>query len=347
MASFAIGAWPSCWPSRSGGLLGWGAPEMAPHTPRRSSRPGEPWRASTPTLVAPRRSRGAPRPPTLVAPRRSRGALRPRRSSRPGEAWRASTPNARRAPAKPWRASICRQSTSPSRITRRGRLHLTRSPSGVVSLRHFFRHVSRRFSPRSSTETSATSAPVERVKEDSRMDVKSMDRRYFLTITGIAGILAARQAPAFAQGSTRTGCAGWDFIPESDVEAQAPECRGGEGAGREDPVRDDQRQRPAAAHHGRRPVGLGRGHLQLPVQLAAPLPERRHRRERRRRRVVEGEGGFYEVWAPSCQVNGKWLSVPHSIVGNAVAYRKSVAQGSRGERVSEDLGRSSPGLRPR
>ena len=29
------------------------------------------------------------------------------------------------------------------------------------------------------------------------------------------------------------------------------------------------------------------------------------------------------MWAPSCQVNGKWLSVPHSIVGNAVAYRKS------------------------
>src|SRR2546430_16597909 len=37
-----------------------GGPEMAPHPP--------------PTLVAPRRSRGAPRPPTLVAPRRSRGA---------------------------------------------------------------------------------------------------------------------------------------------------------------------------------------------------------------------------------------------------------------------------------
>src|SRR3989449_6433894 len=39
--------------------------------------------------------------------------------------------------------------------------------------------------------------------------------------------------------------------------------------------------------------------------------------------LSKAEGGFYEVWAPSCQVNGKWLSVPHSIVGNAVAYRKS------------------------
>jgi multiple sugar transport system substrate-binding protein len=37
----------------------------------------------------------------------------------------------------------------------------------------------------------------------------------------------------------------------------------------------------------------------------------------------KAEGGFYEVWQPSCEVNGKWLSVPHSIVGNAVSYRKS------------------------
>src|SRR2546422_2029091 len=55
-----------------------GGPEMAPHTPptlvapRRSRGAPRP-----PTLVAPRRSRGAPRPPTLVAPRRSRGAPRP------------------------------------------------------------------------------------------------------------------------------------------------------------------------------------------------------------------------------------------------------------------------------
>src|SRR5438876_6299329 len=84
-----------------------GGPEMAPHTPHRSSGPGEavarldlhragrpgeavarldPQRSSRPgeavarldphTLVAPRRSRGAPRPPTLGALRGSRGAPR-------------------------------------------------------------------------------------------------------------------------------------------------------------------------------------------------------------------------------------------------------------------------------
>src|SRR5262249_22424711 len=39
--------------------------------------------------------------------------------------------------------------------------------------------------------------------------------------------------------------------------------------------------------------------------------------------LSKAEGGFYDVWAPSCEVNGHWLSMPHSIVGNAVAYRKS------------------------
>src|SRR5438067_5999333 len=98
-----------------------------------------------PSLVAPRRSRGAPRsesqvmgprdgppnPPSRVAPRRSRGAPRsesqvmgprdapqtPHRSSRPGGAvarldsnggpdMAPKPPIARRAPAEPWRASI-------------------------------------------------------------------------------------------------------------------------------------------------------------------------------------------------------------------------------------------------
>jgi multiple sugar transport system substrate-binding protein len=39
--------------------------------------------------------------------------------------------------------------------------------------------------------------------------------------------------------------------------------------------------------------------------------------------IGKAEGGFYEIFPPSCEVNGKWLAMPHSIVGNAVAYRKS------------------------
>jgi multiple sugar transport system substrate-binding protein len=39
--------------------------------------------------------------------------------------------------------------------------------------------------------------------------------------------------------------------------------------------------------------------------------------------IAKADGGFYEIYPPSCNVAGKWLAVPHSIVGNAVSYRKS------------------------
>src|SRR5881275_1590197 len=59
-----------------------------------------------------------------------------------------------------------------------------------------------------------------------------MERRSFLKLTGIAGILAAHRAPAFAQG-TKLHVVRWvDFIPEADVELkrQAPEASKALGA---------------------------------------------------------------------------------------------------------------------
>src|SRR5438132_694048 len=233
-------------------------------------------------------------------------------------------PDARRAPAKPWRASICRQSTSPSRITRRGRVAFDEVPLGVVSLRHFSVTFPGGLALAHPMEASVTSAPVERViKEDSRMDVKSMDRRYFLKTTGIAGILAARQAPAFAQGSTLHWVRWVDFIPESDVELkrQMPEAEKALGAKIQFETinANDLQPRITAA------VQSGSGADIFNFQYNWP-----HLHQNAGIDVSDvagalskAEGGFYEVWAPSCQVNGKWLSVPHSIVGNAVAHRKS------------------------
>src|SRR5205809_309768 len=155
------------------------------------------------------------------------------------------------------------------------------------------------------------------------MDVKSMDRRYFLKITGIAGILAARQAPAFAQGSTLHWVRWVDFIPESDLELkrQMPEAEKALGAKIQFETinANDLQPRITAA------VQSGSGADIFNFQYNWP-----HLYQNAVIDVSEvasalskAEGGFYEVWAPSCQVNGKWLSVPHSIVGNAVAYRKS------------------------
>ena len=59
-----------------------------------------------------------------------------------------------------------------------------------------------------------------------------MQRRTFLKVTGVAGILAAQRAPAFAQG-TKLHWVRWvDFIPESDVELkrQMPEASKALGA---------------------------------------------------------------------------------------------------------------------
>src|SRR5918996_3819261 len=59
-----------------------------------------------------------------------------------------------------------------------------------------------------------------------------MERRSFLKLTGIAGILAAHRAPVFAQG-TKLHIVRWvDFIPEADVELkrQAPEASKALGA---------------------------------------------------------------------------------------------------------------------
>src|SRR5215468_4993195 len=116
-----------------------GGPEMAPHPPNARRASAEPWRSSVHarelTWEAPK---WPPTPPTLVAPRRSRGAPRftrvslhgrprngpppPQPSSRLGGAVaplgpRAGAyntspqmayhpPNARRASAEPWRSSV-------------------------------------------------------------------------------------------------------------------------------------------------------------------------------------------------------------------------------------------------
>src|SRR5260370_33140301 len=59
-----------------------------------------------------------------------------------------------------------------------------------------------------------------------------MERRTFIKLTGVAGILAAHRAPAFAQGS-KVNIVRWvDFIPEADVELkrQAPEASKALGA---------------------------------------------------------------------------------------------------------------------
>ena len=161
---------------------------------------------------------------------------------------------------------------------------------------------------------------------------RGVDRRAFLKTAGTAavvaggieGILAARRAPAFAQG-TKLHWVRWvDFIPESDVELkrQMPEASKALGAEvvLETINANDLQPRITAAIQS----GSGADIFNFQYNWAQLYA---------RTRCVDvsdvasaigkAEGGFYEIFPPSCEVNGKWLAVPHSIVGNAVAYRKS------------------------
>src|SRR5215510_2478881 len=163
------------------------------------------------------------------------------------------------------------------------------------------------------------------------MDARRMNRRHFLkvsgsaavAVSGIEGILASRQAPAFAQG-TKLHWVRWvDFIPESDVELkrQMPEASKALGAEvtLETINANDLQPRITAAVQS----GSGADIFNFQYNWAHLYQNAVADVSDVASDLAKAENGFYEVWAPSCQVNGKWLSVPHSIVGNAVAYRKS------------------------
>src|SRR5499433_484841 len=158
-----------------------------------------------------------------------------------------------------------------------------------------------------------------------------VSRRTFIKTTaaaagvagGIEGILAARRAPAFAQG-TKLHWVRWvDFIPESDVELKRSMADASKALGAEVQLEtinaNDLQPRITAAIQSGSGADIFNFQYNWPhlyqngvvdvSDIASALSK--------------AEGGLYDVWAPSCQVNGKWLSAPHSIIGNAVAYRRS------------------------
>src|ERR1700730_5081599 len=182
--------------------------------------------------------------------------------------------------------------------------------------------------------------PVDPVKEDHALmknpDMKDtalsqVDRRTFIKTAGVAaaamggieGILAARRAPAFAQG-TKLHWVRWvDFIPESDVELkrQMPEASKALGAEcvLETINANDLQPRITAAIQS----GAGADIFNFQYNWAHLYQNAVSDVSDVAGELGKAEGGFYDVYPPSCQVSGKWLAVPHSIVGNAVAYRKS------------------------
>src|SRR6266446_1694405 len=167
--------------------------------------------------------------------------------------------------------------------------------------------------------------------KDPSLSPSRVDRRTFIKTAGVAaaamggieGILAARRAPAFAQG-TKLHWVRWvDFIPESDVELkrQMPEASKALGAEvtLETINANDLQPRITAAIQS----GAGADIFNFQYNWAHLYQNAVVDVSDVAGDIGKAEGGFYEIYPPSCQVGGKWLAVPHSIVGNAVSYRKS------------------------
>src|SRR3989441_3574107 len=173
----------------------------------------------------------------------------------------------------------------------------------------------------------------------SHMDAKGLNRRQFIRVTtataaaaatGIEGIIAARRAPAYAQG-TKLHWVRWvDFIPESDVELkrQMPEASKALGAEvvLETINANDLQPRITAAIQS----GSGADIFIMLYNWAQLYGNQLVDVSDLATSLARTEGGFYDVWPSSAHVGGLWLAVPHSIIGNAVAYRRSWLRGGGG-----------------
>src|SRR5947207_13293952 len=146
-----------------------------------------------------------------------------------------------------------------------------------------------------------------------------MERRSFLKLTGIAGILATHRAPAFAQG-TKLHIVRWvDFIPEADVELkrQAPEASKALGAEvqLEFINANDLQPRITAAIQS----GSGADIIQMLWNWPQPYANALVDVSDVAAPLGKAHGGYYDVFSSSAKGGARWLAVPHGCGGTAVA----------------------------
>jgi multiple sugar transport system substrate-binding protein len=162
-----------------------------------------------------------------------------------------------------------------------------------------------------------------------------MNRRDFLKGTGIAGgvavagvgeMLAARRAPAFAQG-TRLHVLRWvDFIPACDVELKRQAGDAGKALGAEIQfefinANDLQPRITAAIQSGGGPDIIMMLH-NWPHLYANGVVDVSDLAEWQ----VKDQGAYYGQSEAATKVGGKFLALPHGVVGLQMAYRKSLFQ---------------------
>lgn len=141
---------------------------------------------------------------------------------------------------------------------------------------------------------------------------------------GLAGILATRTAPAYAQQSTVHWLRWNDFIPASDQalrQSILPEAQKALGIKINFETvngNDLQPRITAAIQSGAGPdlIMLFNNHPHLYAASVADLSDVAEK-------IGAAQGGYYDVSKGNCHDGKKWISMPFSIIGAMLAYRKS------------------------
>ncbi len=151
-----------------------------------------------------------------------------------------------------------------------------------------------------------------------------IDRRTFLKVGGVAGVLASGgRAPAFAQ-PTKLHLLQWvDFIPEGDVELRRQAAEYSRQTKTEITVEtinaNDLQARITAAIQS----GTGADVIQLlhnwPHLYQNALADISDLCEWKAR----DQGGYYAQMEAAARVGKRWLALPYGIVPGQIAYRKS------------------------
>ena len=160
---------------------------------------------------------------------------------------------------------------------------------------------------------------------------EGVNRRSFLVgavagAAGLEGILAARRAPAFAQG-TKLHILRWvDFIPACDVELKRQAGDASRALGAEVQFEfvngNDLQPRITAAVQSQSGPDIIMMQHNWPHLYANSLVDVSDLAEWQ----GKDQGGFYAQSEASCKVGNQWLALPHGIVGLQIAYRKSWLQ---------------------
>jgi multiple sugar transport system substrate-binding protein len=142
--------------------------------------------------------------------------------------------------------------------------------------------------------------------------------------TGIAGILATRSAPAYAQGATVHWLRWNDFVPASDqllrkeLLPEAEKALGMKITFETVNANDLQPRITSAIQSGSGPdlIMLNNNHPQLYAESLVDLSDIAEA-------TGKAEGGYYPLVRANSNNGQKWLSMPWAIIGAMIAYRKS------------------------